>query len=65
MLVLSRKVGEKIMIADNIVIVVNRVRGDRVSLGIEAPPSVSIVRGELRRTDQAPPPAKELHDGED
>ena len=47
MLVLSRKVGEKLMIGDGIVITVNRIVGQRVSIGIEAPPHVRIVRGEL------------------
>lgn len=47
MLVLSRKAGERIRIGDNITIVVNRVVGSRVSVGIEAPPNVRIVRGEL------------------
>ncbi len=48
MLVLSRKVGEQIVIGDNITIVVNRVAGNRISLGIEAPANVRIVRGELK-----------------
>ena len=47
MLVLSRKVGDKIMIGDNITVVVNKVAGNRISLGIEAPDDVRIVRGEL------------------
>lgn len=47
MLVLSRKVGQKIAIGDEIVLVVNRVAGGRVSIGIEAPDHVRIVRGEL------------------
>ena len=47
MLVLSRKTGEKIVIGDNITVVVNRVSGSRISLGIEAPADVRIVRGEL------------------
>ena len=47
MLVLSRKVGDKIMIGDNITVVVNKVAGNRISLGIEAPDNVRIVRGEL------------------
>jgi carbon storage regulator CsrA len=47
MLVLSRKVGEKIAIGDEIVLVINRVSGSRVSIGIEAPDHVRIVRGEL------------------
>ena len=47
MLVLSRKVGERIVIGDNITVVVTRVSGNRVTLGIEAPDVVRIVRGEL------------------
>ncbi len=47
MLVLSRKVGEKVVIGDNITVVINRVSGNRISLGIEAPADVRIVRGEL------------------
>ncbi|MHB8972775.1 MAG: carbon storage regulator [Pirellulaceae bacterium] len=48
MLVLSRKIGEQIVIGDNITVVVNKVAGNRISLGIEAPANVRIVRGELR-----------------
>jgi len=47
MLVLSRKVGEKIVVGDNITITIKRLAGNRVSLGIEAPPEVPIVRHEL------------------
>lgn len=53
MLVLSRKVGEQIVIGDNITIVVNRVAGNRISLGIEAPANVRIVRGELKEAVSA------------
>jgi carbon storage regulator len=48
MLVLSRKKGEQIRIGDDIVITVHRVSGNRVSIGIEAPASLRIVRGELQ-----------------
>jgi carbon storage regulator CsrA len=54
MLVLSRKAGERIRIGDNITIVVNRVVGSRVSVGIEAPANVRIVRGELDFFPEAP-----------
>src|SRR5262245_44945512 len=47
MLVLSRKIGEKLIIGDNITVVVSRVAGNRVTLGIEAPSDVRIIRGEL------------------
>jgi len=48
MLVLSRKVGQELIIGDNIRIVVSRVAGNRVSLGIAAPESVHVVRAELQ-----------------
>ncbi|PIC94806.1 carbon storage regulator [Sporosarcina sp. P26b] len=47
MLVLSRKVGDTIKIADNIEVKILEVKGDTVRVGIEAPKSVDIVRGEL------------------
>jgi len=48
MLVLSRKIGQELVIGDNIRIVISRVAGNRVSLGIEAPSDVHIMRGELK-----------------
>jgi len=47
MLVLSRKEGQRIVINDNITIVINRIAGNRVSIGIDAPQEVHIMRGEL------------------
>ena len=47
MLVLTRKVGERIVVGDNITIVVNRIGGNRVTIGIEAPDDVPVIRGEL------------------
>lgn len=47
MLVLSRKTGERIVIGDNITITVTRIRGDKVRIGIDAPPDVRILRGEV------------------
>jgi carbon storage regulator len=47
MLVLSRKINEKILIGDDIVVSVVRVEGYQVRLGIEAPRNVRIVRAEI------------------
>ncbi|MEO8494666.1 MAG: carbon storage regulator [Planctomycetota bacterium] len=47
MLVLSRKVGQRLVIDDSITIVINRIAGNRVQIGIEAPADVHIMRGEL------------------
>ncbi len=54
MLVLSRKEGERIVIGDNITLVVSKVCGNRVTIGIEAPRDVKVIRGELQ-TDAANP----------
>jgi carbon storage regulator CsrA len=47
MLVLSRKIGQEITIGSDVRVVVHRISGNRVTLGIEAPREVSILRGEL------------------
>lgn len=47
MLVLARKKGETIQIGDNITLKVIDISGDTVRLGIDAPKSVELVRGEL------------------
>ena len=47
MLVLSRKSGQQIVIADNIVITVVEIRSDRVRLGIEAPREIPVHRKEI------------------
>ncbi|MCA9099223.1 MAG: carbon storage regulator CsrA [Planctomycetaceae bacterium] len=52
MLVLSRKKNEQIVIAENIVITVVEVRGDKVRLGIQAARETSVHRKEVRETIQ-------------
>lgn len=47
MLVLTRRANETIVIGDKIKVVVVSLEPDKVRLGIEAPPEVSIVREEL------------------
>ena len=48
MLVLSRKETERIRLGDSIVLTIVRVSGDKVRLGIEAPPDVVVLREELK-----------------
>jgi carbon storage regulator len=48
MLVLSRKETERIRLGDSIIVTVVRVAGDKVRLGIEAPPDVLVLRDELQ-----------------
>lgn len=47
MLVLSRKPNEEILIGENIKITVLKVKGNTIRIGIEAPQSVKVKRGEL------------------
>jgi len=47
MLVLSRKVGDKIVIGDKITVTLVRLAGNRVSIGVDAPDDVRVMRGEL------------------
>lgn len=47
MLVLSRRVGERILIGKNISVTVVRIAGGAVRLGIEAPGDLPIMRDEL------------------
>jgi carbon storage regulator CsrA len=54
MLVLTRKLQEKIRIGSDITITVLRVKGNTVRIGVEAPRDVRVVRGELARFE-APP----------
>ena len=47
MLVLSRKVGERILIGDQVAITVVRINATTVRLGIDAPSKLVVVREEL------------------
>jgi carbon storage regulator len=48
MLVLTRKVGQRIRIGDDVIITLVRIQGDKVRVGIEAPRDVAIHREEVR-----------------
>ncbi|MBP7264944.1 MAG: carbon storage regulator CsrA [Spirochaetia bacterium] len=47
MLILTRRLNEKVVIGDGIVVSVVEIRGDQVKLGIEAPRSVKVFRQEV------------------
>ena len=53
MLVLTRKIGESIMIGEEIGVRVLAIRGGQVSLGFTAPESIRILREEVVRTIEA------------
>ncbi len=47
MLVLTRKVGQEIIIGDHIRITITQVKGDKVRIGIDAPADISVDRQEV------------------
>ena len=57
MLVLSRKIGERILIGDKISVTIVKIGHGGVRIGVEAPPELAVVREELaqelRRAEQA------------
>ena len=63
MLILTRKVGEQIVIDDNIVVTIVAIDGNKIRLGIEAPKSVRVDRAEVhqrRLTEEAHVSDREL-----
>lgn len=59
MLVLSRKPGERVRLGTDITLVVLKIRGHQVHIGIDAPDQVHIVRQELDDLLPRPAPDKE------
>lgn len=47
MLVLTRKLDQRIVIGDDITVTILEVQGNRIRLGIEAPKEIPITREEL------------------
>jgi carbon storage regulator len=61
MLVLSRTIGEKLKIGDEITVEVRRVVGNRVALAIDAPRHIRVLRGELKPVGASPDAAEETN----
>ena len=53
MLILSRKVDQKIKIGDDITLSIIEIRGDQVKIGVEAPKSVKVFRQEVLEAIQS------------
>ena len=53
MLILTRKMGERLIIDGACEVVVLRITGSRVKLGIEAKDTVDVIRGELLENEGA------------
>ncbi len=55
MLVLTRRVNERVVIGDNIVVTVLEVHGEQVRIGIEAPRDVKVFREEVIERERGRP----------
>ena len=68
MLILSRKVGQSLMLGDGVEITITEVSGDRVKIGISAPADIKVYRKEIYSTIQenqsaaVPAPSGSLRD---
>ena len=47
MLILTRRVGEKLIIGENVIVTVLGVKGTQIRIGIDAPPEVQVHREEI------------------
>ena len=64
MLILTRKIGESLILGDGIEVKITDVSGDQVRIGIEAPSNVKIYRKELYATIQENKAASHINPSE-
>jgi len=62
MLVLTRRIGERLKIGDDITVTILQIRGNQVSIGIQADKSIPVHREEIYQKikDKEEEPTREL-----
>ncbi len=64
MLILTRRVGETLMVGDQVTVTVLGVKGNQVRLGVNAPKEVAVHREEIYRRIQEERSGDKVSDGE-
>jgi len=65
MLVLSRHVGQQIMLGDNITVTVVDIQGDKIRIGVDAPKEMPVHRREVYEAINGPPGSRAVKGQDD